>query len=245
MGSPTDEVGRTDKELPQHTREIDRTFAIATKETTVEQFLKFNPAHVVHRGNAPEPDCPVNRITYYDAARYCRWLSEQEHIPEDQMCYPRVEEIRNGFRMPEGYLKRTGYRLPTEAEFEAACRAGTVTPRPYGCDTELLPSFAWYIINSPKGTHPVGQLQPNAFGLFDALGNAYERCLDLLVNPVEPVRTIKDVETVSVVSDSDFRVVRGAAFHLPQFLLRSATRNAAGASDPNERVGFRIARTMK
>ena len=69
------------------------------------------------------------------------------------------------------YLKRTGYRLPTEAELEYAGRAGAVTSRYFGDDDKMLPRYAWFIKNSDGQTHPGGMLLPNEFGLFDVLGN--------------------------------------------------------------------------
>ena len=75
-------------------------------------------------------------------------------------------------------MKRTGFRMPTEAEWEYFCRAGTQTARPFGESTDLLSRYAWTWLNSGNQIHPVGQLLPNEFGLFDVLGNAWEWCQD-------------------------------------------------------------------
>jgi formylglycine-generating enzyme required for sulfatase activity len=77
-------------------------------------------------------------------------------------------------KMAANYLQRTGYRLPTEAEWEFACRAGAVTSFYFGDSKELLPRYAWYQKNSQNKLWPVGSLKPNDLGLFDMAGNAWE-----------------------------------------------------------------------
>src|SRR5437763_263442 len=81
-------------------------------------------------------------------------------------------------KIPADVLQRKGYRLPTEVEWEYACRAGTVTSRYYGDSIELLKNYAWYVENGLEKAWPSGRLKPNDLGLFDMLGNVYEWCLD-------------------------------------------------------------------
>ena len=115
-----------DSEAEQHwTVQIPRSFALGTKEVTREQFARFLGAIGGPRGqDALEP---ASSVSWYEAACYCRWLSEQEQIPESQMCYPPIDQIRSGMRLADNYLERTGYRLPTEAEWEYGCGAGATT----------------------------------------------------------------------------------------------------------------------
>ncbi|MCH8073937.1 MAG: SUMF1/EgtB/PvdO family nonheme iron enzyme, partial [Proteobacteria bacterium] len=180
MGSPGTEKDRSFFEY-LHRKRIGRSFVIASKEVTVKQFQKFlrntpSVSHEYHKESSPEENCPQTGVTWYEAAAYCRWLSEQEGIPEDQMCYPPIAEIKAGMTMPSNYLNRTGYRLPTEAEWEYACRSKTVTSRYYGQTDELLGQYAWFIKNSANRSWPVGSLKPNDTGLFDMLGNVLEWC---------------------------------------------------------------------
>jgi eukaryotic-like serine/threonine-protein kinase len=179
MGSPTSEPDR-DRDETLHTRHIGRSFAIAAHHVTVEQFKRFNSKFTHNQmGRAPDPDCPIIGVTWYEAAEYCNWLSKQEGIPKTQWCYlPRHGKYTVGMQLAPDYLKRAGYRLPTEAEWEYCCRAGAVTARHYGRSEELLPKYAWYLRNAKDRSWPVGSLKPNDLGLFDMHGSAWCWCSD-------------------------------------------------------------------
>jgi formylglycine-generating enzyme required for sulfatase activity len=259
MGSADDEPGRVLEDERRHRRRIGRTFAMATREVTLEQFKRFIAEHpdVAYRPDptyGPEPDGPAYQLTWFQAARYCRWLSEREQIPEPEMCYPRIADIKPGMKLPADFLRRTGYRLPTEAEWECACRAGTTTSRPYGEGTSLLPSYARYGANSDGRSWPVGRLKPNDWGFFDMLGNVEEWCQDSPDDYPDPPagRAAEDdlaAEREPVAEgegESSLRITRGGAFAYqdPRF-LRSAYREWYEPLLRNTAFGFRVARTMK
>jgi formylglycine-generating enzyme required for sulfatase activity len=276
MGSPANEKYRTDDEL-QHQVIIPRSFAISTNEITVAQFQRFLEANPDIKQNAsrdsskfpsvenkkllifsPEPECPQIYVTWYEAAQYCNWLSEQEGIPESEWCYPRNDEIKSGMVIPKDYLKRKGYRLPTEAEWEYAARAGTMTSRFYGKSDGLLSQYAWYSKNppmtksdksdpkDPQHTYPVGQLKPNPYGLFDVYGNVWEWC-DSRRQPYTSDGTTSDEARENImITDSVAMVRRGGSFSYGKDVMRSAHRGALNYF-PNQRrdnVGFRIAKTI-
>jgi eukaryotic-like serine/threonine-protein kinase len=254
MGSPRTEAERADgpegQSERQHRRRIGRTFALATKEVTVAQFRRFRNDHAYNKQYAPTDDHPVNGVSWYDAAAYCNWLSKEEGFPPDQWCYEPDPNAgyAEGMRPAPGYLQRTGYRLPTEAEWEYACRAGAVTARYYGESEELLDKYAWYTQNSHnQGMQRPGSLKPNDWGLFDMLGNALEWCQDELAPypPGQYGQPIEDKEDLSVIRDRINRVLRGGAFPDRPRLVRCAYRLGVSPAFRNAAVGFRPARTHR
>lgn len=195
VGKAEHEWGTDGDDSVYHRVKVDRTFAIATKETTLSQFrdcIEDCKEHF-HKNfttgidwASRTMDSPVNNIAYLDAAIFCRWLGEKEGIPEEEQCYPPFGEIRNGMTLPTNFLERKGYRLPTRVEWEMACRQGCLTPFHFGSDFEIMNSYAWTIANSNNHAHPVGLLMPNRLGLFDIQGNAFEWCANT-EGPNEPI----------------------------------------------------------
>jgi formylglycine-generating enzyme required for sulfatase activity len=184
-------------------------------------------------------------VTWFEAAQYCRWLSEQENIPEKEMCYPPIPEIKPGVQLPADYLSRTGYRLPTEAEWEYACRAGTSASRHYGSAEDLLVNYGWFLGNANGRTWPVGSKKPNDHGLFDMLGNAAEWCQDAarVAPPGEAGAITEDRESPGVITEAEKRALRGGSFCSPASELRSAARAAWQPNVDFAFAGLRVART--
>jgi formylglycine-generating enzyme required for sulfatase activity len=192
-------------------------------------------------------DSPQVAVDWYDAAAYCNWLSEKEGIPENQWCYLPTDDDRfaDGMQPAPDYLKRIGYRLPSEAEWEFACRAGAATARFYGESVKLLPHYAQYLDNSQDRTWPVGSLKPNDYGIFDMLGNAYEWCHERYDPNAyrSDGDTIPDAEDMAVVRDTERRVLRGGSFLNVAPDSRSANRDHNQPDDRNVVTGFRVSRT--
>ena len=251
MGSPESEKGVVDDHMPNesaHQVRITQPFFMGIVPVTVKQFRQFVEAENYRTEAEKNPkggwgidekmyqdpkftwrrqqsdDEPVSTISWEDAAAFCKWLSKKEHKT---------------------------YRLPTEAEWEYACRAGTTTPFNFGdslngdqanCNGTLAYDPVNGNHNSEDGTYRarpmnVGSFKPNAFGLFDMHGNIMQWCADwyeddprrgdVTINPVGP-------------ATGERRVLRGGSWYHAAVRCRSANRGGGGPTSANFDVGFRV-----
>ena len=239
MGSPAGELGRLDVEV-QHQVTITRAFWIKTTEVTQAEWLAVmgrNPSYFVLGGGgaACGANCPVERVSWNDAVDYVNRISDTAGLAR---CYDANRAFAG--------LGCLGYRLPTEAEWEFAARAGTQTAFHTGVNTQLgcnndpnLSLAGWYCGNAAGTTHPVGLKQANAWGLYDMHGNVMEWVQDwnaaysagAAADPLGPAA-------------GTFRVYRGGTWSIDARYARSAFRDF---NDPDGRyndVGFRPARSL-
>jgi hypothetical protein len=231
-------------------------FALATKEVTARQLSEFaklqkssvpgadlNAAveSMASMRGSPDPESPALLVSWYRTAAYCNWLSKQEGIPREQWCYESNERhtYAQGMKIPADFLNRTGYRLPTQLEWEYALVAETETVYPFGDAKELLDRYAWVASNSQGHPWPVGLLKPNRFGLFDMLGNAIEWCQDAKDGNANRSRS----GTAETVRNDVLRAQRGGTFESANPTLHSV--NFSSPSLPSGLdEGFRMARTL-
>jgi len=198
-----------------------------------------------HLDNAPAPqhtpDEPVTRVTWLDAVCWCNAASEMNGLAPVYYSNEKHEQVFRG-----GLLNLSnacvdwnsgGYRLPTEAEWEYACRTGTSTRFYWGDAFDA--DFAWIDINSGGTTHSVAQKKPNAFGFYDMLGNIWEWCWDHFV----PTEKIADkTDNFKGPDEGDQRVVRGGSFNFNAWHARAAYRTSDRASLVEPWHGLRIAK---
>jgi formylglycine-generating enzyme required for sulfatase activity len=252
MGSPATEAGRKPTEGPARKVRIN-AFWMGAKEVTYDEFLLFfndeslpreseevdaitrpTPQYIdLSWGMGKQGGFPVNSMSQYTAMMYCRWL-----------------------------YKKTGvfYRLPTEAEWEYACRAGSTTSYFFGDDAKQLKEYAWFADNSNKKYQKTGQKKPNAWGLYDMLGNVGEWTLDQYRE--DYFTAIGDTALSPMIAPTETypRAVRGGGYLDKADALRCATRQPSDASwnkrDPQMpkskwwltdamAVGFRIVRPLQ
>ena len=211
MGSSLDEPGRNDDEK-QHEVRISKPFYLQATEVSQGQWKKVmgdNPSKFKNCGD----DCPVENVYWEDAQKFIRKLNQMESTNK--------------------------FRLPTEAEWEYACRAGTETAYSFGDKMDKLGEYGWYLDNSERLTHPGGEKKPNAWGLYDMHGNVQEWCQDwygdyssnLVIDPKGPDKGYQ-------------RVLRGGSWSSSSRLVRSGLRSR---SSPRHRIntrGFRVARDL-
>jgi formylglycine-generating enzyme required for sulfatase activity len=220
LGSPTNEVGLQADEGPQTSVTLSHGFWIGKYEVTQLEYLAVmgeNPS-----GFPGDLNRPIESVSFFAASNYCVLLTAQDQAAG---------------RIP----LFTHYRLPTEAEWECAARAGTTTRFSYGDDPDLngLSNFAWFGAHNGITTHPVGQKEPNAWGLYDMQGNVWEWCQDWYGN--YPGGAVTDPQGPAT-NPIGWKVIRGGAWESSEFDCRSASRWFEGASPfiNDFIIGFRV-----
>jgi formylglycine-generating enzyme required for sulfatase activity/serine/threonine protein kinase len=211
---------------PLHLVEITRPFSLGDREVTQRQYqavMGVNPSQF--KGS---DDLPVEKVSWLDAVTFCNKLSEKEGRTP---CY-RI----NGVEVT--VIAGNGYRLPTEAEWEYACRAGSTTRYPFGDNEADLGEFAWFRGNSEMKTHPVGQKRPNRWGLYDMLGNVFEWCQDGYDAGYYATSPPADPPGPSGVAS---RVIRGGSWYGIPARCRPAYRRWLAPVRRIRDLGFRLA----
>ena len=223
-----DNSGDSD-EQPAHQVSVSR-FSIDVHEVTQENYEKLmgkNPAKFKN------PESPVERASWVSAAQYCNMRSSMEGF---EPCYD-TQTYRCNF-------EANGYRLPTEAEWEYACRAGTTTPWSLGANQAGLTKHAWFKANGEKTTHPVARKEPNPWGLYDMHGNVAEWCNDFYAESYGHGEGTLDP---SGPASGEERVLRGGSWKSSPASCRSSARYSEppGFADVcfgYEAYGFRCVR---
>lgn len=225
MGSPETEPGRSVNEF-QHRVRITEPFYLGVYPVTQEEYealMGENPSHF-----EGDERLPVERVCWLDAVKFCNRLSERTDRSPYYRFVDEFVRVRGG----------EGYRLPTEAEWEYACRAGTSAPWYCGNDENGVGDVAWHDANSNGRAHPVGEKGPNAWGLFDMHGNVWEWCEDWYGNYSDA--EVTDPRGPSETTD---RVFRGGSWGFQAEYCRSASRRRNLPEYRRNSLGFRVARS--
>jgi formylglycine-generating enzyme required for sulfatase activity len=216
MGSPAEEVGGQDDEQ-QHQVTISKNYFLGMTEVTQGQYEKVmgtNPSYFQKRviRKSDSSMYPVEQVSWDDAVEFCKKLSD----------------------LPEEKAAGRVYRLPTEAQWEYACRAGSKSAYSFGASLKSLGDYAWFERNSDEHTHPVGEKKPNAWGLYDMHGNVWEWCSDwygdypkvAVSDPTGPIA-------------GELRIQRGGCWRYTY--CRSAYRGRRDSWSIYNNYGFRVA----
>lgn len=268
MGSPVGEIGREANKEGQRATTLTQAYYMQTTPVTQGQFFelmgtnpscfqsddpdwRFSEDNCDRTSNA-NPNAPVESASFYDALLYANTLSESQALAS---CYilsgcggsVGIDYRCNSFSVDtpgENPYLCEGYRLPTEAEWEFAARAGTETATYAGdlttddCYDPILPGISWFCGNAGERTHEVGLLEPNDFGLYDMLGNVWEYVWDRFAaeyedQPVDPTGP----------STGTTRASRGGDYDKTGIHVRAAARNERQLHAHNRILGFRLVRS--
>jgi formylglycine-generating enzyme required for sulfatase activity len=217
-----------DDEKPRHLVTISRPFYLGVYPVTQHEYrqvVKKNPSD-----SSGSERLPVETVSWFDAVEFCNALSRKEGLTPFYSKKVQTVEVHD--------WNGPGYRLPTEAEWEYACRAGTTTRFSFGDDENALGQYAWYSANSASETHPVGEKKPNAFGLYDMHGNVWEWCWD----GYDAHYTQSPAVDPRGPGMAAHRVIRGGSWGFGPRYTRSASRGRFTPEGRDCYLGFRLAR---
>ncbi len=207
-------IDKLEEERPVHKVQITRPFYLGKYAVTQAEWEAVMGNNLSRfKGDLK---CPVEMVSWEDVKKFIRWLDARE-----------VER----------------YRLPTEAEWEYACRAGSVTAYGFGNNSNQLSEYAWYEANADEQTHPVGQLKPNPWGLYDMHGNVYEWVQDWYGE--YPAEAVTDPQGPSGPSSNPDRVNRGGCWRHDAWACRSARRGRLTPGSRRDDLGFRVLRMVR
>jgi len=250
MGSAANEEARYTNEQ-QHKVTLTRDYEIASTEVTRAQFkalMGYDPSS----SEQDCPKCPVETVNWHEALAYTNAMSKKAKLTACYSCSGEGKEVKcdtaeafHGARIYDC----PGYRLPTDAEWEYAYRAGTKTSyyngdndpdTRVGCSRKdpIADAIGWYCQNAGKRSHEVGKKKPNAWGLYDMAGNVWEWCHDKYLAVIK-----RDATDPWGIHDSSMRVARGGSWRYYSRGMRAACRAWYKPYYRGDRHGFRPART--
>ena len=213
MGSPEEEKGRGPNET-QHEVTISKSYYLGAYEVTQSEYEKLiGKSLSIHKG----PKNPVEMVSWKDAVTFCKMLTE----------------------LPEEKEAKREYRLPTDAEWEYACRATSSAAYCFGDSPESLDEYAWYGEGRQSKTHPVGEKKANRWGLYDMHGNVWELCQDWYSEGLPESAT-----DPSGPQAGTRRVMRGGSWEFDMFVCRSASKGGLDTKLVSHTIGFRVAMNL-
>ena len=241
MGSHESDEFIRSNERPQHRVTLTNSMLVGVYLVTQGDFSKlmdFNPSV-----STDKAECPVDNATWFTALEFCNKLSDEEGLSH-------YYELKNIKRRSTGMVDKAdvvvlggdGYRLPTEAEWEYSCRAGSIMPWCFGDQVLEVGRYAWYFDNSQMETHPVGSKKPNSWGLYDMHGNVMEWCFDWYGEFY--YQQCGDIENPTGPEDGTGRTLRGGAWQFGAEATRSAYRNSCNPETSSSMIGFRVVRNI-